>query len=319
MGLVLLTGCTTTICPPPNRALTIENVIEGYNANAERIPRLWARAEITFQESALALPITADGLLLLNKNADRLGPQDFFLLLKEAGQPLGRVGISTADGAYYMWFALGKMRQCRWGRLALAGASGLADLPIDPVQLLGVLGVCELPADLTRPPIVAQSYRSKPCAYVLTYIDRQPVTNKLLAKREMYFDRSETKAFGQSASTPRPCRPFRVRIFDDRGRAVLTAEMSGYQPIAGGPKSDTNDPPVMPTRLTLKWEDSGSRLRLTLADMTMKQKIDESDLNEAFRFWDLLPEDLKAQAVQIDASYRLDNSETGGPKGSGRP
>jgi hypothetical protein len=282
-GLLGACGCQPAH-PPLETLVSVEQVVAEYNANAARIPRLWARAEISFQQDAVSPSMNVDGLLALQKGSSS-GPQDFFLKFNEAGQEIGRTGVSLRDKAYYLWFHAGQRRQCLWGRLDLAGAPGVEALPIDPTQLLSVLAVCELPTDVSAPPCVAQTICFDPCAYVLTFIDRQPVTGKLLLKRQVYFRWSLTE----------PRRPFRVDLLDDRGVTVLTAYMEGHQPIQ---REDTPpaDRPVVPTDIRLHWLQSGATLRLRLRDLTTEDKVDP----EAFLFWQRLPGGLSDVAEQVD-------------------
>ena len=163
-------------------------------------------------------------------------------------------------------------------------------MPIDPTQLLGVLGVCELPADQTRPPFVGQRISFDPPAYVLTFIDRQPVTRKFKFRREMYFRWSKTKAR----------RPFMVKIFNDLGLVVLTAEMKSYREITLEDVDGNSGPaPVMPTDIKLTWHETGSKLHLVLSEMTTEEDIFDPD---AFLLYYAIKESLRHFAKQVDAA-----------------
>jgi hypothetical protein len=172
--------------------------------------------------------------------------------------------------------------------LDLAGAPGIKAMSIDPTQLLSVLSVCELPAPQQDVPFVGQTISTDPCAYVLTYADRQPITGKLLFKREVYFRWSLSKTR----------RPFMVKLLDERGIGVLTARMKDYRPVK---LADVNDPsdeaPMMPTDIRMTFTKSGGELRLKLTGMTTADRVDP----EAYRFWDRLPRGLRDGAVQVDA------------------
>ncbi|MBN1942354.1 MAG: hypothetical protein JW849_03570 [Phycisphaerae bacterium] len=284
--LLAATGCQKPH-PPLSTIQPPEVVLADYNTAAGRVPRLWARAQITYKESATALPLTAAGLLTLQKPADPTQPADFFLKFSEAGNEIGRLGVSTADGVYYAWFQVGDKQSCRWGQLALAGAPGVKDMPIDPTQLPAVLSICQLPADPTRPPFVAQRISFDPCAYVLTFVDRQPITGRFLFKREIYLH----------WSTDQPRRAFRVDLLDENGLAVLSADLRNYQPFAMEDVENTAPPAEMPTDILLRWRKTGGELRLKLSNMTTADRVDP----EAYLFWDRLPRRLKSCAKQIDA------------------
>lgn len=307
-------GCDKPVCPPLSTAVSLEEVVADYNENAGRVPRLWTHAKVafTFRSAPGDLGLTwgstsplaeVNARLLLRKSGDGTGPQDFFLLVKEAGQSIGRIGISTADGVYYMWLTAGDEPVCYWGRLALAGAPGIAAMPIDPVQLLSVLSICELPADQTAPPLVMQRVTTNPCAYVLSYIDRQPVTGKLLSRRDVYFQRLADRG-DNGELVPRPRRPFMVRIFDDQGRCVLTARMNDYRAIPFGQGTLPEEAPlakhpaIMPTDIHLQWHTTGSEMHILLPKVTMEDRVDPI----AFEFWETLPAGLAGRARQVDAA-----------------
>jgi hypothetical protein len=306
------TGCQPErVCPDLSLAAPVQTVVGDYNTNARKVPRLWtyAKVAITFRESPGDLGLTwgstsplaeVNARLIFAKTDEPDRPADFFLLFKEAGQEIGRLGVSNADNAYYFWMQAGDHRQCLWGNLDLAGAPGIKDLPLDPTQLLSVLAICELPADFTAPPVVLQSYCSDPCAYVLTYVDRQPITNRILARREMYFDRSALREDGVLVEQPR--RPFRVRILDEQGRPILDATMKDYRPIAWEDVTLMDaPPPIMPTDIKLRWLETGTELHMILSGMTTADKVDPA----AFLFWDRLPGGLRSRCRQVDGHLRL--------------
>lgn len=303
-GLVSLAGCRLerVDCPPVSLADPLEEVLAGYNANAVKVPRLkaYARVSMTFREkptdlgfswgstSELAEP-NARVFLLKGQAPGEVA--DFFLQIREAGQEVSRIGTSTKDGAYYAWFLAGDNQQGMWGRLSLAGAPGVKDLPVDPTQLIHGLCITTLPAGQTAAPFVAQTYSADPCAYVLTVIDRQPITNKLLFKRELYFDRQGGK----------PRRPMLLRIYNDRGAILVTAKLSDYQSIELADVPDPSaDPPVMPTDIEVYWHDTGSELHMVLTEMTTADVVDP----EAYLFWDRLPAGLKDKMRQVDKGLR---------------
>lgn len=284
--------------PPIETLVPMSQVVRQYNANAARVPRLWARVNIvmTYRENPDSVGVSwgstmddPNGLLILNKADDSLGPHDFILQIKELGQRIGQLGTSRKDGAYYMWVNFGERRQCRWGHLRLAGMSKTSAMPIDPTQLLAALGICQLPANQTRPPFVAQTICFDPPAYVLTFVDRQPTTGKFKFRREMYFRWSQTKAR----------RPFMVKFFNDLGLVVLTAKMSDYREIT---LEDVDDnaaqKPVMPTNIKLTWHETGSELHLVLSEMTTAEKFDP----DVFLLHYGIPEALRRVARQVDAA-----------------
>lgn len=288
VSLCFVAGCRPAH-PPLDTLVCVDRIIARHNRNAAKVSRLWGRAHITMREKAGAFPLGADGILMLNKTPGAIGPQDFVLIFKKTGEELGRIGISTRESAYYMWMKAGGDSRCLWGRLRLAGAEGIENMPIDPIQLLSVLTVCELPSAATRVPFVGQTISFDPPGYVLTYVDRQPITNKLRFTRKIYFTWSQTA----------PPKPFMVELLDNRGAAVLTAKLNDYKPISPAASSQ-GTPAVMPTDIRLTWNQTGAELNLKLYDMTTAERIDPELISEAYSFRSNLPDNI-ANVKCIDA------------------
>ena len=152
-----------------------------------------------------------------------------------------------------------------------------------------MLGICELPADFTKLPTVAMAMSSNPCAYVLTYLDREPLTRRILSRREIYFDWSDD----------RPRRPFRIDLFDNEGEQIMVARVKDYRAI--DTVEPMSNPPVMPTNIEITWPQKGNRIHLILSEMTTEDKWDVA----ACRFRDPETGDLPAglspaDVIQVD-------------------
>jgi len=280
----------------PETQISLEQLVDEYNVNAACVPRLWARAKIqltlpderggTFTWGSTSPLAGANGLLILSKRPNRLGPQDFVLIGRElGGLELFRLGSSVDEGAYYLWYRLGSRGGAWWGRHKFAGAPGIQALPIEPSQLLAVLGVCELPEDFTRLPTVALSMSHDPCAYVLTYIERESTTNRISFKKEIYFRWDDT----------RMRRPFLVKLFDNSGNRIMIAKLRNYQHIRN-PDLQENLP-VMPTNIEISWPGKAGRIHIALSEMTTVQK----GTAEVFGFRENLPPGISpADIIQVD-------------------
>lgn len=299
LGVVATASGLGGCCPPrPETFVSAEQLVGEYNANARRVPRLWCRAKIeariatdrgTLPWGSLLAP--PNGYLLLGKGPDPLGPHDFVLIGKEAGTRMEvfRLGNSLEDGAYYFWYAAGDRRGGAYGRPGRAAPPGAKTMAVDPLQLLSVLGICELPADLNQ---VATRMDESDChnrAYVLTYVDRLPGGPGAF-RREVYFrwDDRERR------------RPFRVDFFDQQGqRPVMTARMDRYGRIE---MADVNDrgtrTPMMPTKIDIHWPKTGGRLRIRLSEATTADKVDP----DVYRLWERLPSGMDRSALtSLDA------------------
>lgn len=268
-------GCAA---PCPNSLASIDQIVAAHNANVASVPRLWARVEMDVSLQPETGPEmtwrsgSPTGLLLYRRGGKPNGPHDFVLIGREtAAVELFRAGASTAQGLYYFWYRFGDRAGAWYGRLALAGAPGVKHMPIDPMQLLGILGITPLPTEPGKLPAVALSMNNTPgqCAYVVTVLDRQPVSNRVLFKREIILP--------WTGKEPPP--PTRVNIFDDAGRRVMTAALADYKPID---VSSLDKPPakspVMPTDIDITCSDVPGvprlirKIHLRLSEMTVEDK-----------------------------------------------
>lgn len=275
--LLAAAGCR----PCPETVVSLHELVAEYNANADAVPRLWARADMSVTIDVKdALPFTwrSGGptcLLLLAKGKDRLGAHDFALLGREtAAVVLFRIGSSAEQGLYYFWFQFGD-RAGAWYGLHDAALPRSGRLPIDPMQLLSVLGVCPLPDEPGRLPAVALGMQNTPgdCAYVVAVVDRPRGARHMHFRREVYFRWSDTE----------PRRPYQVNLFDAAGRRVMTARLKRYRPIDVSELDDPPDvEPVMPTDIEIVANRFGSlptsvrRIHLVLSEMTAADKWDRS-------------------------------------------
>lgn len=255
----------------PDTFVSLDTLVREYNANAAAVPRLWARAKIavTITDAGSGLPFTwgstspavsPNSWLLLGKNDNRLGPQDFAIIGKEMGQTIFQLGSSTEQKVYYFWYSFGDKGEAWFGRSDFAGAPGV-DVPLDPNHLLAVLAVCELPDDFTEIPTAVLTMSSQPCAYVVTYIDRQPVTNRIQFTRRVYFRWSDKL----------PRRPYKAEFFDAAGQIAMYAEMSDYQFVDTGEGNDKMRP-VMPVDIKISWPQTKTEIHMVLSSMTTEDK-----------------------------------------------
>jgi len=296
LGLLAAGGLAGCCPPPPKVTVSVDQLVGEYNANAAAVPRLWARTEIDLKlvgDKGTLRWGTRSGLLLLSKGGDPLGAHDFVLIGKEVAEEVFRLGNSLHDGVYYYWYSAGDHQGGMYGATDLAGAPETRGLPIDPLQLLSVLCICEVPGDFRTLPAVAMSLDSSdPCrrAYVLTYIDRQTVSGRIGFRRKVHFHWDDRK----------PRRPFRIEFLDPAGRVAMTAKLADYRNIEQPDADDRPDePPVMPTRIEIVFPDSGSRLRLRLSEMTTEQKF----LPAVFRLWDRLPAGFDRSTLEPADAY----------------
>lgn len=262
-----LTGCVEPPKPTPSTIAPLPEVLLPYNRNADKVPYLRAEADLLLSlKTPAGIPLLwpSNGVLLLGKDPDRpTGPHNFALNGKEAGTQIFRLGTSLEDNEYYYWMNRGEQVGGAYGRLDRAGAPAAAGMTLDPTQLLGALGIVALPESHVGLPATAMRFRYEPdayaeayrstggrsagyehCAYVLTTVERQNVSRKILLQRETYFPWSE--------DPNETLRPFLVKVLDSRGLVVMQARLGDYKPIdVSSLDTPPDEPPVMPTSIEI--------------------------------------------------------------------
>jgi hypothetical protein len=266
----LLAGCVVKPPPEPkNPPVPLGQLVTEHNATASRVDKIWANAEISIRmpvEGRMVSWTFSSGVLLMGKGPNKLGPHDYVLVGREGGKEVFRLGSSTEENVYYLWVSQGEKGQLWRGRLDLAGAEGV-DIPVDPTQLVAVLNIVELPSDLSTLPTVAltmQGARPRleggfdPYTYVLTYIDRQPVSNKIVFRREILFPWADDKAR----------QAYQINFLNPQGRRVMIATLKNYKAIDMGEGADSKSPVLMPTDIEVVWPDKDGRIHIVLSGMT---------------------------------------------------
>jgi hypothetical protein len=315
IGLVLTAcaflqaGCATEVRSPAAQA-DVDRLVGEYNANASAIPKVWSRATIdltvaddkggTFNWGTQLG--ASNGILVAGKNP---GVADFVLVGRESGQEVMRLGTSSADNLYYVWYHFGDKGGAWTGRADSAGSAGAAEAFVDPASLVGLLGIVQLPSgpgQLTAFALCvghAQAMGPPKCD--------QPPHAYVLAigaagagyRREIYFD------CGRGG----PQRPYKVVYFGRDDKPVLTAEISDYQPVGGTDVHGSQA--VVPAQIVLNGNDGAGR-KSHLRDMHLKlagMKVGEVEPAEAAKFWDNLPPTLKDRVVDVNKPASASSAE----------
>lgn len=296
----LQTGCVTEVRSPAPQA-DVDRLLGEYNANASAIPKIWSRAtiDLTVADDKGA-PFNwgtqlgaSNGLLVAGKNP---GVADFVLVGRESGQEVIRLGTSSTDNVYYVWYHFGDKGGAWKGRADGTGTAGAAEAFVDPTSLVGLLGIVELPSgsgQLTAYALCAGHPQAMgppkcdqpPHAYVLS------IAGGAGYKREIYF---------ASGTDNGPHRPYKVVYFGRDGAQVLTADLSNYQPVDGTDAHGSQA--VVPTQIVLNGNDGPGR-KSHLRNMHLKlggMKVGEVEPAEAAKFWDNLPPTLKDRVVDVN-------------------
>jgi len=195
--------------------------------------------------------------------------------------------------------------------MELAGAPGIKLLPMDPTGLQAVLGICQLPIDQSATPAVTLKMDTTPgrYAYVLGYINRQPVSNKFVLRREFRFAWDEKRPHWLARLAwggERPRRLDEINFFDDRGRRMMSASVGDYKPVDVSTLDHPPEtPPIMPTDIRITWfndrKQKTASVRLRLTQMTAEEIWD----TEICEFIKNLPDDIPTnKVIQVDKDIR---------------
>jgi len=293
-------------CPPrgpydacPERHLSLTELVAAHNANARKVPRLYARASVrvTLHDErgrsvswGSALPVAPPNTtVLMSKEGLEGKPPRFLMIGRELSAELFRIGIDADRELFYFWYSMGGSRGAFYGRLKYAGAPRTESMAIDPAQVVEILAVTELPpVEAGATPTVVMRLEGGPeCWYVVDYLKPQPVTGKLKLWRQVWFDWDEKG----------PPRARRVRLYDADGLCRVVAELADYEPIA----TDAADAPVMPTDIRMTWPaikgvQPASALHMKLSKVSTTHPFS----NKAFDFWSHCP---VRDPVQVDSAY----------------
>lgn len=265
--------------PVPPEQVSMDQLVDGYNANAVNVPQLWSRAKI-----AVTIPRTIgsftwgntsslaanNGYLVLFKNG-AAGPHDFVLIGKENIAEIFRLGSSTDEGVYYLWFKAGGHEGAWIGSLGDAATPQGSDLALNPAEFLSVLGIVELPKSVLPTMKTDDNPWRKDHYYKLT--DALPT-----GKREMYFD------WPKNVAAPRPLN--KVILYDKANHPIMTAKLSKYQTIA-----DANGA-RMPTEIVIDWHGAKgtTTLAMAISEMTAAPKPERSIVTLGDHMPDIAPD-----------------------------
>ena len=252
--------CSTSTRNCPEFVAPLETVVAEFNTNAAAVNWLSAevRISMTVQDTSGwsytwgGLLGSKNGKVLFEKNPrSPQGPHYFAFVGKEAGREVFWLGVSPDEGLYYIWFQMGDRGGAWVGQTALSGSPGQTAMPIDPLGMVSLLNVTPLPQGDELPiapmtvegPIIRDGSRQPP-SYVLSYVDRQPVTGKPICRREIYFEWTppERQDFR---------KPYKIAFISPEGRRMMTAYLSQYAEIADSQTADGR-PAVVPTRIELE-------------------------------------------------------------------
>ncbi len=232
-----------------------EELIAQINANNALIPDLWCRLDIKVKLPGEKHSIS--GHLILRKPS-RFGQPPRELRLK-GGDSLGVAEFELGSNSERYWYTLRAPRNDPVHNSVLHGeeeSSGSAKRALD---LLSVLGVYELPADMNKQPWpVLQGYKA-PAYYIVSFFE-QSQTGRLRVLKAVWWHRRKQQVD-------------LIELFDEQGNCYLSAELEDYRQFNGA---------QLATTIRIFWFEEKLTLELKLRDVKVNSgKV--SDKNFVYR------------------------------------
>lgn len=254
-GILTMLGLLAGACdknksvPKPyfGPTLPLSELIDQINQRNRRVESVWADGSF---EATLIDPDSKDVTS---------GSGDVILLympqrnLRLVGRVLGnRIFEIGSNQDRYWLISYDKIGTMWWGYHRLVDPQGTGVLPVRPDLMAEVLGVGPIDSDLLKEPFPVVRFNNDQRAYMLTW--QVQLSDRWVVQKEIWYD-------------VQTLLPRLVLLFDQKGRVVLRAYLSGYCPIQG------YDPGVqMASNYDLFFPESGSTLRIRLSDLRRESK-----------------------------------------------
>jgi hypothetical protein len=252
--LAVVTLCICGACQEPQAhaiytgpTASLDEIVAKINANNAQIPTLWARQDFDgtiVDDKHQSHAVAADGVILYR------APHQ---LLITAHNEFGTVFEMGVTEQFYWLKVVPSLDTLWWGKIANLGKPCAETIPIRPDLILDVLAVGVVDPNFKNEPYTVMRFNNDADAYMVDTIER--AADRLLVRKEVWYDRQTLL-------------PGLVLLFDANGRVVLQAQLTNFQPLAGGASSNA---PQIATSYKLRFPDTGSKMQFTLRDQTISQ------------------------------------------------
>ena len=251
-----IAGCNgkKTELGPPVEAST-DQIIANINANNELIKNLWSRLDIKVQ--APGEKHSVGGHLILRKlGADGQPAKDLML---KGGDSFGAAEFQLGSNSQGYWYTLKTPRDDPAHEFVAYGqdSAGPARQALD---LLGVLGVYELPYKLDQEPWPVCRGYDEPAYYVISYVERTDA-GSLRVRKDIWWNRRSQQVD-------------LIELFDEQGQRYLSAALDDYHNFNG---------PELATRIRITWFQEKLVLDLKLKDVQVNSPGKVTDNNFVYR------------------------------------
>jgi hypothetical protein len=223
----------------------MESIVAQINRNNSEIPGFFARldysATIIDKQHGKTESFSGDGRLLFSR------PRS--LLLRGNKDVVGPIfELGSNDREFWFTVLVGDSTEW-WGHYANVGKPCCKAIPIRPDLVLEVLGVGLFDANFLAEPAPVMRFNNEADAYMFVWSVRG--ADRWMARKEIWYDR-QTEA------------PELVRLFNDQGRVILQAKLSGAQRIS-------QQGPMMARHYELLFPEDGSRMTLDFTDIALRE------------------------------------------------
>ena len=255
-------------------------VVAAINANNAALPTIWARHYFeanVVDERKKSHFVNGDGVLLYKapRGMRLVGTKAAAGTVFEIGSTDDRYWLTLVPERNTMWWG--------WYRNLGKPCVDTRNIPIRPDLVLEVLGVATIDTNFNQPPVPTMRFNNYAFggtgAYMFVW--NVPGADRWVAQREIWYDRA-TKL------------PRAVLLFDEDGRIVLEAKLSGHAPVEV-PDTPQDRWPRVARKYELMFPDTGSTITLELDEVALERRGVPARRGIAF------PEDAKVdQVIQLD-------------------
>ncbi len=298
-ALLLLSGCPAPVQPLPP-AITIEQVVQQVNRNNALLPWFKARVgsmQVTlYDEGGWPHKFDLFGHMIYAQ------PNHLYMDAFIAGEKA--MGLGGNDEQYWLWIRPVYGR-CWVGSDSGREPTGAGRMLINPRQLVRLLGVDAIPAELARTPLaVLRTSSPADRANIIQFIDLprrrsgagDPDARSSAAPvlvRELWVDRDSN-------------RPIKVVLFDRFGQPVIESALSDWRMVTRGSagwfpfqvdirsirrKATEYGRPPRPGVI----ETTAGRMRLTFVEVEVDERFDPDHAGPLYEFQ--YPPDLTLEPV----------------------
>ena len=281
-------GCCTPprVITPPATAYfgktdPIDVVLPAINRNAAAVPSLWTQltfaARLVDPRTKKVDVLSGTGTLLFRQPTSLrlVGEKDVAGPVFELGSNPSEFWVKTRTGAndWDYW----------WGHQANAGKPCCLDVPIRPDLVVGVLGVTAAGVDLLRQPVPVMRFDNAADAYVFDFVARR--ADRWVTVKEVAYDRQTKLAE-------------RVVLYDDAGRAVVSAALSNYAAVSDDGTPNPGGPRVA-KHFDLLFPDTGSTMSFEFDDPTLTHAAGRATVPNDATFYRPDPDE-NNKVIQVD-------------------